>query len=118
MKKCIYCLKAEDATSFTNKEHVLPRAFGTFNNNLTLKNEVCNSCNQKFGNELEVFLGRDSYEGISRYKFKPQKNYKFKNTRLIIRLAEGRFKGMFVDLVYSEEAKKPTISPKKQIGFR
>lgn len=47
--KCIYCLEDKQSNYFKNREHVLPESFGSFKNNFTLKNMVCDVCN--------VFLG-------------------------------------------------------------
>jgi hypothetical protein len=66
--RCVYCL-SEDVP-FT-KEHVIPRAFGSFENNLTLAPEehptVCYDCNQRFGDTLDLTLGRDSLEALQRF---------------------------------------------------
>jgi len=63
--KCIYCLCDDPADGF-NTEHVISRAFGTFENNLTLTDLVCRNCNQFFGNNLERILARDSFEAYDR----------------------------------------------------
>jgi protein-arginine kinase activator protein McsA len=66
---CIYCLENKNESSFQHTEHVIPRAFGTFEQNLTLNRIVCDDCNQYFGDNIELYLGRDSLEGISRYHY-------------------------------------------------
>jgi HNH endonuclease len=59
---CIYCR----ATGVTfNRDHVIPEAFGKFENNFVLTC-VCESCNKFFGDELEIVLGRNSREAILR----------------------------------------------------
>lgn len=63
--KCIYCLRDKTADQF-NAEHVISRAFGTFDNNLTLTGLVCRDCNQFFGDSLERVFARDSLE--ARYR--------------------------------------------------
>ena len=63
--KCIFCLEGDPAEGF-NTEHVIPRAFGTFENNLTLTDMVCRSCNQFFGDNLELIFARDSFEAYDR----------------------------------------------------
>ncbi len=61
---CIYCL-VNDAR-FTD-EHVIPQAFGKFQDNLVLNGEVCGDCNQCFGNNLDRILARASQPGVARY---------------------------------------------------
>jgi hypothetical protein len=62
---CIYC--GETSSVGFPKDHVIPRAFGRFRNNLTL-DCVCGQCNAYFGRELEVFLTRDSIEALLRVR--------------------------------------------------
>lgn len=56
---CIYCLRDLPAEKF-NREHVISEAFGTFENNFTLLQTVWCTCNQFFGDKLEIVFGRDS----------------------------------------------------------
>lgn len=64
MSICIYCLKSKVEFS---KEHVIPQSFGTFGTHtFTLINRVCADCNDLFGKTLDIFLARDSVEGIKR----------------------------------------------------
>lgn len=66
--KCIYC-NVEDPAKFTSVEHVFPQSFGTFcTQTPTLKDCVCDDCNQYFKRELDQLLARESLEGITRYK--------------------------------------------------
>lgn len=60
---CIYC--TEEKIEF-NREHVLPRALGTFQNNLVLSDLVCKDCNDYFGRGLDRFLARGSLEAVRR----------------------------------------------------
>ena len=69
LKRCIYCLCYEPDAAFNKKEHVMPQAFGKFEQNFTLQ-VVCDQCNQLFGNELEIYLARGTLEGIRRSTFK------------------------------------------------
>jgi len=62
---CIYCLREVPADEF-NREHVISQAFGSFENNLTLIDMVCRTCNQFFGDNLERILARDSHEAYHR----------------------------------------------------
>ena len=65
---CIYC-KTEEPSKFTSVEHVFPQSFGTFGAQTpTLKDCVCDDCNQYFKKELDQLLARESLEGITRYK--------------------------------------------------
>ena len=62
---CIYCR----ATGVVfDRDHVIPEAFGMFENNFVLTC-VCKSCNKFFGDELELVLGRtaarQSYDCIT-----------------------------------------------------
>ena len=51
MNSCLFC----GATGpFTKAEHVIPEALG--NDNLILRNEVCDGCNQFFGSKVESFV--------------------------------------------------------------
>ena len=61
---CIYC-RHERAASAFNADHVVPRAFGTFEQNLTLSC-VCFECNSYFGKTIELAYGRDSVEAFLR----------------------------------------------------
>src|SRR5579871_5991273 len=63
--QCIYC--GEIATRRFPKDHVVPRAFGHFKDNLTL-DCVCGPCNAYFGRNLELFLAQDSIEGFLRVR--------------------------------------------------
>lgn len=87
---CIYCLTTQAAESF-NREHVIPASFGTFEpDNLLLDQTVCRKCNSFFGRRLEAFLGRDSIEGIQRYRYgvsqPPSGGETFRRRRLILAL--------------------------------
>ena len=63
---CVYCLQQKPRAQF-NREHVIPIAFGTFGNNLSLTNEVCHECNDYFGSTLDLVLARGSPSGVIRY---------------------------------------------------
>lgn len=67
MPKCLYCQEVKEADAF-NREHVLPEAFGLFEENLVLKLVVCRACNTYFDKHLEIRLARDSIEGLARYE--------------------------------------------------
>jgi hypothetical protein len=121
MPKCIYCLEDKTVEEF-NIEHVIPQSFGSFENNFTLTETVCVDCNQYFGNELELSLGRDTYEGLLRYiyKVKASKAFKFlNNKRLLFRLKEkGPWEGAIVQFKYSEEQNEVVVDPINQVGLQ
>jgi hypothetical protein len=121
MPVCIYCLKEKVSTDF-NVDHVIPESFGTFENNFTLTEAVCKECNQFFGDNLELFLGRDTYEGMLRFVqgVKAPKEFRFlNNRRILFRLGEeGPWKGAIVRLKYSEEKNKLLVNAVGQIAFR
>ena len=64
MRECIYCRQLKAPTAF-NREHVLHRSMGSFRNPLLLEC-VCRQCNQRFGDTIDLTLGRDSPEGFGR----------------------------------------------------
>ena len=119
--KCIYCLNDKDIGSFTKTEHVLPQSFGLFKKNPVLKNIVCDECNQYFGDNLEIDLARDTFEGQLRYDYHVKKPLEFKSkgkkSRLIIKVSEGPFKGTYGYRYYSEEENKVLLRPSPQIGL-
>jgi hypothetical protein len=121
--QCIYCLNDKPANAFTKVEHVMPQAFGRFQNNFTLNGIVCDDCNQYFGDNLEIDLGRDTVEGISRYECGIRNPEDFKSLGKRSRLqnkkiAEGTLKGAFFDLAYSQELNQVTLKPLPQVGFQ
>ena len=77
--KCIYCLEEKPSDYFKKTEHVLPQSFGRFKNNFTLNKVVCDDCNKYFGDHLEISLGRDTFEGMSRFEHKIKKPKDFKS---------------------------------------
>lgn len=118
---CIYCLKEKPPTDF-NIEHVIPESFGAFENNFTLIKAVCWECNKYFGDKLELFLGRDTFEGMLRFMqgAKAPKEFKFlNNRRILFRLSEdGPWKGAILKLGFSEEKNKIVVDAIKQVAFR
>ncbi len=82
---------------------------------------VCDACNQYLGDNLELALARDTFEGTSRFEFKLKKPADFKSlgkqSRMIIRVAEGEYKGTCAYREYSQEQEKVVIKPLPQIGF-
>jgi hypothetical protein len=109
LTKCIYCLQERGRRSYTKAEHVLPQSFGTFEQNITLHDVVCDDCNHYFGTNLEIHLARDTYEGELRFRhgvkdadeFKPSASGR--QSRLALRLSEGPFAGCLVTRRYSQQ---------------
>jgi len=121
MTTCIYCLENKSPSDF-DKDHVMPESFGTFKNNFTLVETVCKDCNHHFGNELELFLGRDTFEGMLRYIYKVKSPTDFKfmnNSRIIFRLnEEGPWKNAIMQLKYDEDHNEVVVEPVPQVGFK
>jgi hypothetical protein len=119
--KCIYCVEDKHLSSFTKVEHVMPQSFGMFTDNFTLKNIVCDNCNQYFGDNLEIFMARDTFEGASRFKFELKSAKEFKSlgkqSRMTIKIAEGECRGAYAYREYSNEQDKIVIKLVPQIGF-
>jgi len=120
--KCIYCLEDKPDSCFEKTEHVLSQSFGKFKNNLTLNKIVCDACNEYFGNNLEISLGRDTFEGMTRFDYNVKKPKEFKSlgkkSRLNIKVNEGPFKGAYAYREYSEQEGRIIIKPIPQAGFK
>lgn len=121
MPRCIYCQQERSPEFFEKVEHVLPQSFGRFLDNLILRDVVCDLCNQYFGDHLEIFLGRDTYEGQMRFLHGVKDVEDFKsmgrNSRLIVRCAEGQFAGCYMMRYYSKEKNDIAVKPLPQVGF-
>jgi hypothetical protein len=119
--KCIYCLRDLDRSSYTKSEHVLPQSFGTFEQNFTLRKTVCDDCNLYFGNKLEIFLARDTYEGQLRFIHGVRGASDFKelarSSRVAVKYAEGIYAGRYVSRRYSKEKGTIEVTPLPQVGF-
>lgn len=120
--KCIYCLKDQPDSSFRKTEHVLSQSFGKFKNNFTLNKTVCDTCNQYFGDNLEIHLARETIEGMKRFdhNLKKAKQYKTpgKKSKLTIKIVEGPFKGAYAFREYSSVENEIILKPADQIGFK
>jgi|HubBroStandDraft_5_1064220.scaffolds.fasta_scaffold59412_2 hypothetical protein len=68
MKSCIYTQPTGlcDGGSPFSAEHWFSRGFGNFHGFVELKDKICRTCNNKFGNELEAVLLRASPEALFR----------------------------------------------------
>ncbi|RKY42881.1 MAG: hypothetical protein DRP85_01590 [Candidatus Makaraimicrobium thalassicum] len=118
---CIYCLKDEKSIPFKKTEHVLSQSFGLFENNFTLNGVVCDSCNQYFGDNLELDLARGTLEGGFRFEhgIKEPKEFKSLGKRdpVIRKVDEGPWKGAYAYKIYSETDDAVVIIPAPQVGF-
>lgn len=97
-RKCIYCQRDESAAKFDGVEHVIPQAFGSFSSETPTLKCVCDECNGGFGETLDIYLARETVEGVVRYKngifsseVRPQKH-------LHITLDEGKETGQFAGM--------------------
>lgn len=119
MPKCIYCLEDKPLNAYKKREHVMPQCFGKFiPNNLILRETVCDDCNQYFGEKIELYLGRDTIEGLYRYRhgIKPRKLPK-NHSRIKNKIAEGKLKGMIVLMRPSNIKGESDMDPVLQVGF-
>jgi hypothetical protein len=62
---CIYCGKSQKKLG---REHVIPRAFGTFGELTPVLHCVCGDCNNFFSKEFEREVYRGSLEALQRWK--------------------------------------------------
>ena len=120
--KCVYCLQDKPKSEF-NKEHVNPKAFGTFVNNMTLSDQqVCKMCNTAFSAELESVIAEDSLEALSRITSGTQNfedGYELHNTRIKIRGQDGVLKGLdFRVLTDKTNAENIKVIPYPAIGIK
>jgi hypothetical protein len=98
---------------------VIPQAFGRFSpGNLILHDQVCGDCNGYFGRHLELFLARDSLEGLQRLRHKmyPKDSLK-KPRRVQIKIAEGKWKGVIVAASPSGQYGQIGLERPIQAGF-
>jgi len=117
--KCIYCLEAKKEEYFTNREHVIPQCFGKFApDNLILYQTVCDECNQYFGEKIELFLGRDSLEGIERLRHGIKAKKALRNRRRVkSKVYEGEWKGVIVTEKAQKNSNEIGLEMVLQAGF-
>jgi len=115
---CIYCSRDLDIEDFTT-EHVVPEAFGTFEQNLTLNGLVCGSCNQCFGDTIDFALARGSIEALQRlgYGIKPtERAHELRSNRVrFVWKGTGPWDGAILRL--SADADGLTAELVPQVGF-
>ncbi len=119
LMKCIYCLIDKPLSNFKKREHVIPQCFGVFpNGNLVLHKTVCDDCNQYFGDKIELFMGRDSFEGFARIKhgIKPKKPLKSRR-RIKSKIKNGEHKGVIVTEEKVGNDGQVKIEKVPQVGF-
>ena len=121
---CIYCTSTKYQDKF-NTEHVIPKALGTFGvNTPTLNNVVCQDCNQKFGDGIDLVLNRgSSSEVFDRFKFGIKDPSKFETTKYgkntIHIILEGKLKGLVCKLRTDPSTNNFTLIPKEHdVGFK
>lgn len=116
--KCIYCKEDKSSTEFKKREHIIPQCFGKFRSNLVLKNIVCDDCNQLFGDTIELFWGRDSFESLERLrqgiKSKGNLKRKFKTKSKVYK---GKFKGAIVKEKELSDSGQILVEKVLQAGF-
>jgi|GEM_PF-2450410 len=114
---CLYCETTKPLDHF-NREHVLSECFGRYEGNFVLIHLVCEECNSYFANNLELRLGRGSYEGIERFRLgiapKSKTRGATKNQRFVeARRDGGPHDGAFYEWQLSNSG---TVIPVQQIG--
>jgi hypothetical protein len=117
--RCIYCLKDKNPSDFQKREHVIPQGFGLFTpDNLILRELVCDECNQYFGDHLELYLGRDSFESFerSRHGFKAKEPLR-KRRRVKSKIRSGEFKGVLVREIAGNKIGSLLAEKLVQVGF-
>jgi len=118
MPRCIWCKQDKPLGEF-NVEHVLPQSFGTFEQNFTLVEVVCQDCNSRFAKELEPSLARDSLEGFDRYRYGLKDPAEFRSlgarSTTKVQLTEGPYAGAWAYTVKGKEALGTTPFP--QVGI-
>lgn len=116
--RCIYCLEDKSESSFKHTDHVIPQAFGKFQNNLTLNELVCDDCNQYFGDNIELYIGRDSLEGIVRYNYGIRSEKEPLYRRVMMKIGRvGELEGVHVVLKDTNNADEPELKAVNQVGF-
>jgi hypothetical protein len=117
---CIYCLN-DSHNIIYNREHVIPRLLGTFEQNHTLNNCVCSNCNQFFGDNLEVLFAQGSIEGVRRLQYlRSERDQAVNRLRVGDRIhfkwrSSGLGNGMQLELSYQEG--DLSVLPIHQVGF-
>ncbi len=116
--KCCYCGETKPLKEF-NRGHVIPQAFGKFENNLVLHDIECEDCNKFSGNKLELVLARDSKEGLDRFEHglvEPRKDGRRLGKRFSFTI-QGRFEGASLEIDPDAPSNELRLRPVREIGF-
>lgn len=117
---CIYCKQEKEESEF-NREHVVPRMMGTYENGFVLSNnQVCEECNSYFSRELEDKISLNSMESFLRMQYgRPMSDgRKMRKERLSFTGMEGIFKGLeFTPVVDSSNEEKMRFDITPKIGI-
>lgn len=127
-RKCIYCLEkkrfsTKKMDSEFNREHVLHDSLGKFGSGtMTLIGKVCKSCNQLFGDTIDLVLGRGGHDAVLRFKhgvkdIKALKDFTGSNVEFTSDAPDNpEIHGVRGRLI--EKDGKLAIEPIGQIGFK
>jgi hypothetical protein len=119
-QRCIYCKQNRDASAFS-REHVVPGAFGSFEQNLTLWC-VCADCNAEFGRTIDLALGRDSIEALLRFfhGLKPASEAReLRRQRLTVTLGDDHdWTGCWLEVVEEDGQVCMTLVPQVRFALR
>jgi hypothetical protein len=104
-----------------NRDHVIPEAFGKFENNFVLTC-VCKSCNKFFGDEPELVLSRNSREAILRLHHGVKAlagtaQLKYDNAELTVN-EPGPWRGARIILAADPTGTKLDTRPLPQVAFK
>jgi hypothetical protein len=100
----------------------MPQLLGHFRENMVLHNTVCRDCNNNLGKQLELWLGRHSFEALQRWRFgqKPISDLgKLRGKGVKLRLPLGSpWEGAVVVLRGNSEANELMVDLTPQIGVK
>ena len=100
----------EKEESEFNREHVVPRMMGTYQDNFVLNDyQVCQECNSFFDRKLENTIGLDSLEGLLRMQHGSRvmtDGRELQGKRISFSLKEGFFKGLRFTVVANQSNKE------------
>lgn len=118
---CIYCRRTKPRNQFA-RDHVIPESFGTFGTDTwTLPDCVCAHCNGAMGRKLELFLARDTLEGLMRGEFLPaqasRKERAFRLRRLQVSVPDDAEYGEFRGMIAGYDHKRRMMIPVPQFGW-
>jgi hypothetical protein len=117
--KCVYCGETKPLSEF-NRGHVIPQAFGRFEDNLVLHEAECLACNDLFGKSLELALARDSKEGLERFEHglvKARKDGRRLAGNRITFTQQGLFEGASLEIDPEAPSDELRLRPVREIGF-